>query len=55
MQLEPRPTLHGAVTLSTDRFAQRKFDDMIQGARRELLAAQYLSENDTAFDFVSRQ
>jgi hypothetical protein len=52
---EPRPTPHGAVSLSADRFAQRTFDDTIQGTRRELLVAQYLSDNYAACDFVSRQ
>ncbi|MEH2543471.1 hypothetical protein V1283_000116 [Bradyrhizobium sp. AZCC 2262] len=52
---EPCPPLHGAVTFSADRFARRNFDDMIKGARRELLAAQYLSASHAAYDFVSRQ
>jgi hypothetical protein len=47
--------LHGAVTLSADRFAQRNFGDAIQRTCREPLAAQHLSGNCTAFDFVSRQ
>jgi hypothetical protein len=47
--------LHGAVSLSVDRFAQRNFDDTIKSTRRELLAAQYLSENYAEYDFVSRQ
>jgi hypothetical protein len=54
-RLEPHPTLHRAVTSSADRFAQRKFDDAIRDASRELLAAQYLSDSCTAYDFVSRQ
>jgi hypothetical protein len=52
---EPRPTLHGTVTLSVDRFAQRKFDDMIHSDCRALLAAQHLSDSRTAYSFVSRQ
>jgi hypothetical protein len=32
-----------------------KFDDMIQSTCRKLLAAQYLSDNCAACDFVSRQ
>jgi hypothetical protein len=46
---------HGAVTLSADRFAQRKFYDMIQSVCRALLAAQHLSDSYTAHDFISRQ
>jgi hypothetical protein len=49
---EPRSTLHGAVSLFADRFAQRKFDGMIQSICREPTAAQYLSDGHTAHDFV---
>jgi hypothetical protein len=52
---EPCLPLHSAVTLSADRFARRNFDDMSKGARRKLLAAQYLSASHAAYDFVSRQ
>jgi len=52
---KPRPTLHRAVSLSADRFAQRMFDDMIQSTCRALPAAQYLSDNHAAYDFISWQ
>jgi hypothetical protein len=34
---------------------KQNFDDTIQSTRRELRAAQYLSENYAAYGFVSRQ
>jgi len=52
---EPRPALHCVVTLCTDRFAQRTFDDVIQSTCRALPAAQYLSDSYAAYDFVPRR
>jgi len=52
---EPRPTLHCAVSLSADRFAQRTFDGMIQSTCRALPAARYLSDSHAAYDFISWQ
>jgi len=49
------PPLHGTVSLFADRFARRKFGDMIHSDRHALLAAQYLSDSRTAYSFVSRQ
>jgi hypothetical protein len=49
---EPRSTPHGAVSLFADRFAQRKFNGIIQSICRERLAARFLSDSHTAYDFV---